>query len=59
MGAIPLNRTTSLRGFVTFLRTLGAPVDRGLRRAKLRHTPTLYHALTTVGGGLRAKRDDA
>ena len=35
MEAIPLNRTTSLQGFVTFLRTLGAPVDRGLRRAQL------------------------
>lgn len=34
-GAIPLTRATTLAGYVRFFRNLGAPVEAGLRRARL------------------------
>jgi AraC-like DNA-binding protein len=39
MDAVPLLKSKSLRAYVRFLRGIGAPVDSGLRRARL---PTLF-----------------
>lgn len=39
-GGLPLTRVATLAGYVRYLRSLGVPVDRDLRRARL---PTLFY----------------